>query len=175
MTAVLQRFRFTHSSVCITIRIDTMKAQNKEKGFTIIELLVVVAIIGILTSITMAFLSDAREKSRDSRRFDDLRQIKNALGLYNTDNNGLYPPGSSMTQLTGGGYLQLVPVDPTHTGPYAYSYQGLNGNNVCNSSPCTSYVLKAVLEQDEQEALDVDIDGTLGGVNCDDPAFCIIP
>lgn len=157
------------------MNIDTMNACREKRGFTIIELLVVVAIIGILTSITLAFFSDAREKGRDSRRFDDMRQIKNALGLYNTDNNGLYPPGSSMTQLTGGGYIQLLPTDPLGTGAYAYTYQGLNGNVACNSSPCTSYVLKVVLEQPEQEALDIDVDGTLGGIDCDDPSFCIVP
>lgn len=157
------------------MNVDMINAQRKEKGFTILELLVVVAIIGILTSITLAFFSDAREKGRDSRRFDDMRQIKNALGLYNTDNNGLYPPGSSMVQLTGGGYLQLLPRDPLNTGVYVYTYQGLNGSSACGSSPCTGYVLKVVLEQPEQEALDVDVDGTLGGIDCADPAFCIVP
>ncbi len=146
------------------------------RGFTLIELLVVIAIIGFLTSISMVILSDAREKSRDSRRFEDLQQIKNALELYGADTNGLYPPGDTFTVLTDGGYIRVMPIDPLNRGVYSYSYQGTNYNGgVCSSGLCAGYLLKAVLEQIEQEALDVDIDGTFAGVDCTDPAFCIIP
>ena len=52
-----------------------------------IELLVVIAIIGLLSSIVLASLQTARAKSRDSRRIQDLNQVRTALFLYN-DNLG---------------------------------------------------------------------------------------
>lgn len=150
--------------------------RSKDKGFTLIELLVVVAIIGFLTSISMVILSDAREKSRDARRFEDLQQIKNAIELYSADQNGLFPPGADTSILVTGNYIQVLPVDPLNTGVYAYSYQGTTyAGAACSTGRCAGYVLKAVLEQPEQEALDIDIDGTFAGVDCNDPAFCFIP
>ncbi len=149
---------------------------QKETGFTIIELLVVVAIIGVLTSLGLAFLSQAQEKGRDSRRFEDLQQIKNALELYSADQSGLFPSGNSMSILKTGEYIAAIPFDPLGTGIYGYSYQGTDlSGNICNSGQCTSYVLRAVLEVPDQEALSVDRDGIIGGLDCTDPAFCFTP
>lgn len=156
--------------------LNITKRNTPNLGFTLIELLIVVAIIGILTSIVMIFLTDARQKSRDSRRFEDLRQIKNALELYSTDKGGHYPPGTDLTLLVTGNYIQVFPIDPLNTSSYTYSYQGANSSGgACNSGSCTGYVLKTVLEQSGQRALDIDIDGTFAGVDCADPIFCIIP
>jgi type II secretory pathway pseudopilin PulG len=51
----------------------------------LIELLVVVAIISLLSSVVMAALNDARARARDARRIEDLRQINTALQLYLQD------------------------------------------------------------------------------------------
>ncbi|MFC1731828.1 type II secretion system protein [candidate division KSB1 bacterium] len=154
-----------------------LRTNKKDCGFTLIELLVVVAIIGFLTSIAMVILSDSREKSRDSRRLVDFQQVKDALELYSADKNGLYPPGTDLTLLVTGNYLPIFPTDPlAGIGTYGYSYQGTTySGTACNSGLCAGYVLGIVLEQPEQEALGVDIDGTLAGVDCADPIFCIIP
>lgn len=152
------------------------KTHTRKSGFTLIELLVVIAIIGVLTSITLVILSDAREKSRDSRRFEDFQQIKNALELYSADQSGHYPPGSDLSILVDGGYIQVLPIDPLNTGVYGYTYQGADSfGSGCDSGLCASYVLKVILESSDQEALDIDIDGTLADTDCSDPAFCIIP
>jgi type II secretory pathway pseudopilin PulG len=52
---------------------------------------VVIAIIGLLSSIVIASISDVRSKSRDARRVADLIQIKNAAALYRSDNNENMP------------------------------------------------------------------------------------
>lgn len=65
--------------------------RHASRGFTLIELLVVVAIIGMLASIILASLDSARKKGRDARRAADLNQVRNALALYASDNNGNYP------------------------------------------------------------------------------------
>ena len=53
--------------------------QNRKKGFTIIELLVVISIIGLLSTISVVSLNGARIKSRDAKRVSDIKQIKTGL------------------------------------------------------------------------------------------------
>jgi len=53
-----------------------------ERGFTLIEVIVVVAIISILSTVTYTMFTEAREKSRDKVRKNDLEQIELALRLY---------------------------------------------------------------------------------------------
>lgn len=66
-----------------------MKIFNK-KGFTLIELMIVIAIIGILSAIILATFSTAKSQSRDTKRVSDLAQIQLALAGY-FDRCGQYP------------------------------------------------------------------------------------
>jgi prepilin-type N-terminal cleavage/methylation domain-containing protein len=66
------------------------QSKEKMKGFTLVELLVVVAIIALLASIILASINTARAKSRDSRRLEDLHTMQIALDLY-FNVNGSYP------------------------------------------------------------------------------------
>jgi prepilin-type N-terminal cleavage/methylation domain-containing protein len=63
---------------------------RKSPGFTLVELLAVIAIIGILTGIIMVNIGGLRAKARDARRKADLSQIQNALELYYAEHD-LYP------------------------------------------------------------------------------------
>ncbi len=60
--------------------------KDKTKGFTLVELLVVISIISLLSSISMAALSNARKRARDAIRYNDVKQIQNAIELYSTAN-----------------------------------------------------------------------------------------
>ena len=62
----------------------------KKKGFTLIELMVVISIIGIMSSVILSALNDARAKARDAQRIQALKEIQKALTLY-YDDNGNYP------------------------------------------------------------------------------------
>ncbi|MBY0309650.1 prepilin-type N-terminal cleavage/methylation domain-containing protein [Patescibacteria group bacterium] len=103
------------------------------KGFTIIELLIVVTIIGLLASVIIASVQDARRASRDARMISDLKQVQNALELFRNANNGLYPcippatPGGPtnprIVTMTSGcsdltPYMATLPtsLNPAHTG-----------------------------------------------------------
>lgn len=72
-----------------------MQKLNK-KGFTLIELLVVIAIIGLLSTLAVVALNSARQKSRDSKRVADIKQIQTALELYFSDSTTGYPNNANL-------------------------------------------------------------------------------
>ena len=98
-----------------------MKNKN---GFTIIELLVVLAIIAVLSSLGITFFSAAAAKGRDGRREEDIKEIQNILALY-ANNRGRYPVCSPeivingttdclSVALIGEGSAISTPKDPRH-------------------------------------------------------------
>lgn len=93
-----------------------MTIMPKSKGFTLVELLIVVAIIAILTGMLTVNLADARERARDAQRKADLKQIQNAFELYKNDQNPqAYPTTENWkTALTAGNFMKKIPTDPTH-------------------------------------------------------------
>lgn len=62
------------------------------RGFTLIELLVVISIISLLSSIVLGSINEARAKTRDAKRIQDILQVQKALELYAADHDGHYPP-----------------------------------------------------------------------------------
>ncbi len=64
---------------------------RKQQGFTLVEILIVVSIIALLSSVLFASFSQARAKARDSKRVQDLLEVQKALELYRAK-NGIYPP-----------------------------------------------------------------------------------
>jgi len=84
------------------------------KGFTLVELLVVITIIGVLSTMTVVYLESARMSARDARRLADIKQIQLALKMYYND-LGAYPatvtPGGSIAN-GGTNYLLRVPTNP---------------------------------------------------------------
>lgn len=68
-----------------------MTDARKQAGFTLIEILMVMAIIGILVAIIVAALGPARAKARQSLCLSNLRQIAVAISLYRDDYNGKEP------------------------------------------------------------------------------------
>ena len=71
------------------------------RAFTLVELLVVITIIGLLSTIAVVSLSSARSKARDTKRIADIRQISTAMQMYQQD-NGTYPRPSLLVSCSGG-------------------------------------------------------------------------
>lgn len=59
-----------------------MKKLNHQKGFTLVELLVAVGIIGVLATVSMVAVNTIRAKARDAKRIQDVRTLAGALDQY---------------------------------------------------------------------------------------------
>lgn len=91
--------------------------------------MVVVAIIGLLAAIILVSIGNAKQRNRDTRRMADIKQISNALNLYNNNHNQ-YPAGdinAMTTALINDGSISGVPKDPLNSGSYVYTYNSVNG------------------------------------------------
>jgi general secretion pathway protein G len=79
-----------------------------KKGFTLIELMIVVAIIGILAAIAIPKFADLIRKSSEGASKGNLGAVRSALAIYYGDMEGLYPATLSALTLSGK-YLSVLP------------------------------------------------------------------
>ena len=143
----------------------------RARGFTVVELLVVMAIIGLLSSIILATLNTSRQKARDNSRQTSLRQVQIALDLY-YNAYGTYP--ASMSALVPG-FIAALPKDPLNGTDYGYTVTpGCVPSDP--AQPCTTDWLGATMERTGQVGLlatpaDDDTSHALSnGTNCADNA-----
>lgn len=118
--------------------------QKNQKGFTIIELLVVIVIIGILVALALPNLFAAQARGRDSDRKNELKNLQQRLETHFND-NGSYPNPDMAAVVTA---LGGAATDDEYVGPRddAYLY----------TSDGDSFTLTADLENDD----DADADGS---------------
>lgn len=82
--------------------------KNKKSGFTLIELMIVVAIIGILAAIAIPKFAELIRKSSEGASKGNLGSIRSALSIYYGDLEGVYPDQLSALTISGK-YLTAVP------------------------------------------------------------------
>ncbi|OGM09007.1 hypothetical protein A2W13_00605 [Candidatus Woesebacteria bacterium RBG_16_36_11] len=125
------------------------------KGFTLIELLVVIAIIGILVAASFFGIQGVFENARDTQRKSDLKQFQNALGVYASRNNSLYPGrpnGGSTIDLCSYLSLTVCPNDPNYDaaiGTPTYQYRTVDGTNGTPSA--SAYYLWSIIEATDSD------------------------
>lgn len=111
-----------------------MRHFKKQKGFTLIELMIVVVLIGVLSGVVISIVNAGgfRSKARDSQRIADLEKIRSSLELYFSDNRS-YPDvgwievtgADALSNLLEPVYLNKVPSDPAN-------------DSAGNSNPCSN-------------------------------------
>lgn len=127
----------------------------KTKGFSLIEIMVVLAIIAILASVVLAAYEVAKEKALDSRRISELGQLKFALELYHND-HGHYPresDGANGKIGEGAGldtmiapYMKAIPHDPLGPGNPTYYYY-YDGTESCGGTGNVAVIFAYNLQQ----------------------------
>ena len=113
---------------------------KNQKGFTLIEILVVVFIIGLLATIILPKIMGRQEEAQRTKAMADIKNIQTALDLFKLD-NGFYPSteqglealvkrpetGRIPERWKEGGYLNKTPKDPWGK-PYVYLSPGSHGD-----------------------------------------------
>lgn len=151
---------------------------NSQGGFTLIELMTVIVIIGLLVTVVFAMLQESRARGRDTQRIQSLKELQKAVELYFAE-VGYYPPlsgatdavsrstGATCTDGTTGDtewcdlIAALTPYykggldDPLSTGSYSYYYDA-------DGAQPQSYGLMVVFETNTNDTL----------VNGDGGAYC---
>lgn len=118
-----------------------MNANRKpriDSGFTLIEIMVVIVILGILAAAIAPNIINRVEEARRTTAKTDIRTIESALKMYRMDNSryptteqGLEalvtpPPGTNLPNYPAEGYLERLSQDPWNN-PYMYLSPGQNG------------------------------------------------
>lgn len=115
-------------------------SKTRARGFTLIEVMVVVVILGIMAAILVPRIMDRPEQAQIIKAKQDIRVIESQLNLYRLDSFS-YPTtdqglealvekpthGSEPRNYKQGGYLDRVPVDPWGN-PYQYLSPGTQGS-----------------------------------------------
>jgi general secretion pathway protein G len=114
--------------------------RNAQRGFTLIEIMVVVVILAVLGALVVPKILENVDKARVTRAQSDIRAIQTALDLYRLDNfkyptteQGLQalvkqPVDATITNYRSGGYLGSLPKDPWNN-PYQYVSPGPDGRD----------------------------------------------
>ena len=103
---------------------DVKVIHQMKKAFTLIEILIVVAILGILAAIVIPTFSGHIQEAKEAAAKDNLRILRNAIELYASQHNNV-PPGypnndhgqtpswlQFVLQIQGGHYINTIPENP---------------------------------------------------------------
>lgn len=149
---------------------------KKNAGFTLAEVIVVVAIIGVLVSLVLINFNDARASARDTKRKADLDILRVSLDLYYREYQfytvdggenmckdysiggranpgcggvtvtGDWHPNSDLRELVNKGFISVLPTDPLNDATYYYAFEPVDNGQLGHTRRGQAYILCAELE-----------------------------
>lgn len=128
--------------------------KNISKGFTLIEMLVVISLIGILAALALVSFSSSQKQARDTTRKSDLRQYQTALEMYGNLTSGLFPSrtaaASAYSTLCSDLNIRLEPdiscsQDPKNASDPTFTYNYIS-NGTSGTASATLYVVWGKIE-----------------------------
>lgn len=140
-----------------------MLKKHLQKGFTIVELLIVIVVIGILAALVLNTFSGVQRRARDTERQTDVNSIATQLEVYYNDNGG-YPvltgsldtdswvtanlkgidiqstraPGATANSMNATANVTQGAADKDH---YGYKTFATDGSTACETAPCPKFKL----------------------------------
>ncbi|MCR3765717.1 type II secretion system major pseudopilin GspG [Pseudomonas aeruginosa] len=117
-----------------------MRTHFKQRGFTLIEIMVVVVILGVLAALVVPQIMSRPDQAKVTAAQSDIKAIAMALDIYKLDNHGYPSTQQGLEALVSkpsgspparnwnlDGYLKRLPIDPWGN-PYQYIVPGSQGN-----------------------------------------------
>lgn len=135
-----------------------------QRGFSLLELLVVISIIGILIGIGAVSYTTAQKKGRDAKRHGDIKGMQSVYEQFYSDpaNSYAYPADCDSSYITA--YAPAGwPSDPKNVDPYVYT----------KNCSATAYCFCANLEGAGGGNSDVEADPTCSGLGNGTTHFCV--
>lgn len=132
---------------------------SKSKGFTLVEMLIVVIIIGILSGIYALSAGSAADKAEATRIIANLRNLKSAAVMYFADNNE-WPVATTFDGTTSTSYDKYLDGKPANG--YAYTVDGDTLSVECDSAKYTK-MTTGVCEKLESAAKDSQLRSATSG------------
>ena len=101
-------------------------ARGREDGFTLVELMVVLVIIGLLATIVIINVMPAADRAATTKARADIATLEQGLEMYRLDNQRYPTSEEGLQALVAGQYVRRLPNDPWNH-PYRYAAPGRNG------------------------------------------------
>jgi type II secretion system protein G len=134
--------------------------KKSSQGFTIVELLIVIVVIGILAALVLNSFTGVQARARDTERRTDINAIATQLEVYYNDNGG-YPTAAQLLDDAAAGWVETnlkgfdksaltdpkgVKVNGT-SASYTYTPAPTSCTGATGATPCTSFSLTADMEK----------------------------